>query len=1120
VTVAGSVHPLTRRAADLGAVNPDMELDGIVLNTGLSTAQQNDMETLLGALQNPASAQYHHWLTQEEFGARFGLSDADLDKVKGWLRSEGFTVERVASSRNAIYFRGTAGQVESAFHTQLRQYGLGQRTHFANATELQVPAGIAQVLLNVRGLNNFRLKPNVQRTSPKMKTEFTYAAGESFLTPGDWATIYDVLPIYSAGYDGTGSDVGVVGQTYAPQVDIDNFRQAAGLTATKLTYVCIDPVTSNCTGASAISTEGDLGEADLDIEWSGGIARNAMVHFVYAPYSDVNRTANSLGVFDALQYAVESYKVPGTGTVLPVISMSYTDCESSMYGSSGAIDSGYYNYIMSIGQQANSQGQTIVVASGDSGAAGCDAQGEAADVPAKYGAWVNVPDDSPNYTAVGGTALSGDSGDPSAYWDQTPEQVVTALQYIPETVWNECSGSGLAASGGGVSTVFPQPGWQQTPSGYLGASGRFVPDVAFAAAGGHNSYMYCSEDNDSAAYGKMCANGFWSSGGSEESVFYSVGGTSAATPSFAGMLTLLTQKYGPQGNLNPTLYKLAHNAATYSTVFHDITGGNNVVPCVAGSNGCANGLLGWNAGPGYDMATGLGSIDGWQLYVALGGPALAATNTSVTATNLSSLYLGQTATLTATVNSATAGSITGVVTFKVAGSAIGSAQLAGGTATLTVVASAANQWSTGPNTITAVFGGDADFAPSFGETTLTVLAAQATTATVMGKLNSVMAGGTTTLTAQVTSNGPGTITGTVTFSTQSVILGTASVINGSATLNDVTVNTACGLPPGADTIIASYGGDANFAASSGTATLTVTAMPVTTPLATTTTLAVTPGSATMGGAVTLTAGVTAATGGTQTGTQSVTQSVTQTVTQTGTVSFSVNGISIGYNLLVDGSATMGNLAVTAANGFTAGTNSITATYSGDTNFAGSSSAVATLLVTTLPATMTPAYSVATTTPSVTMKAGGSAEVGLTVTSSYYTGTVNFVVSCNSPAISASASSTGVSSGGNNTSTLTITATASAAKRAPGIPWKGGSVLFCAVLLGAPFRRRKRTYAVLLMAGAITLAGLAMACGGGGTSGVKPTPATGSQSYTVTLTPAGAPAGENPGVITIAVIVEQ
>jgi subtilase family serine protease len=949
VTVAGTVHPLTSRAIDLGAVDSGMQME-MSLNIGLSPAQKTEIEALLAAQQDPKSPQYHQWLTQEEYGARFGLTDSDLSKVTGWLAAQGFTVKRVSKSRNAIYFGGKAWQVESAFHTQLHQYKLNGETRFANATELQVPAGIASALQTVRGLNNFRLKPQVK---VKPEPQYTYSSTEHFLTPGDWATIYNVTSIYTAGYTGTGAHVGVVGQTYAPQADIDNFRSASGLAATKLSYVCIDTSVS-CTDSTSISTTGDLGEADLDIEWAGGIAKNATVDFVYAPYS------SQYGVFDALQYAVEQYTVPATSTVLPVLSMSYTDCEQTFVSSPGNID-----WVSAIGLEANLQGQTIVVASGDAGAFGCDY----GNYPASQGVSVSVPLDSPNYTGVGGTTLIGDESSPATYWNQTAGTVISAIKYIPETVWNDTSAAnGLSASGGGVSLYFPKPSWQPTPSGYSGTAGRFTPDVSFAASANYNGYMACSQDNNSAQYGTMCANGFFSSGTGQNSVFFVYGGTSAGTPSFAGMLTLLAQKYGPLGNVNPTLYNLA---AAQPAIFHDTTSGDNIVPCLTGTTGCSasidfNGVppaMGWQAIAGYDMATGLGSVNGGALYTALGGLAQTSVSSLAVSPSLVTINESYSFTLTATVTPTAA---TGTVSFTVNGVSLGTAVLNRGTATLsvTVTASAANGFSAGSNIITASYSGDATHLGANATATLTVQMPSSVTVTANPTVLAI--GGTTTLTATVT---PKTATGTVTF----------KVGNG--------------------------------------------------------------------------------------------------ISQSAIISGGIASLSIG---------------VTATNGFAAGTDAITATYNGDATYAASNTSTSVSL---------PGYTIATPANPASISAGGSASVTLNLTSiGGYAGTVSFPAITISPATSAvtvSASAATLASGGNGTSTVAITTTASAANHVPAAPWKsGGALVFCAVLLGAPFTlRRKRTLAVLLTALAISLAGFLMSCGGGGSGKA-------ARTYTVTLTPSG------------------
>ena len=910
VAMAGTVHPLTRRATDLGAVNPAMRMESLTLNTSLDAAGQTELATLLEAQQNAKSPQHHQWLTQEEYGARFGLTEADLNAVTGWLKQQGFTVTGVSQSRNAIYFGGTAGQVERAFETQLHNYELDGEQHFANATELRIPVELAGVVQSVRGLDNFRPKSNLHKIA--VTPDFTYSTTEHFLAPGDWATIYNLNPIYSAGYDGTGIHVGVVGQTYVEESEINNFSEAAGtwLWGPKLTYVCIS--TADCAVLKGISL-GDWVEADLDIEWAGGIARKAMVDYVYAAGDDTSQN-----VFDALQYAIQSYK-SSSGLVLPVISMSYTACETSLPLAQAKL-------FASIGMQANAQGQTLVVSSGDSGAAGCDAHGSSAVLTAVNGISAEAPVDSPNFTGVGGTQFSGDVSDPNLYWNQVADTLDSALSYIPETSWNETGTNGLIASGGGQSTLrngsvleFPLPSWQ---SGLIsGATGRMSPDVAFSAAE-HDGYMGCSDYFDGSKYGSMCTYGFYSSGGGDGSVFYSFFGTSLATPSFAGMLGMMVQSLGPLGNINPTLYKLAANAESYKTIFHDVTTGNNDVPCQAGTSGCVDGVMGYAAKTGYDMVTGLGSIDGAALFVALGGSNLRTTSTTV-AVSPNPVRLGDILMLTAQVTSIVAGTPTGNVVFKVGSKNLGTAAVSGGTAILSNVAmSAANGFSNGTNTITASYSGDANYGASSGTTQLTgSVAPFATSITVYEGPSPVLFGYTISIFTHLFPATFGlTPTGSVTFTVNGTNFATVVLSNGGVPdLDNVLVSTANGFSNGTDTITATYNGDSNFAASSGSTTLTVSGARFPT-----VTLAGTPPAPVKeGGTVAMAAYVSTVDPG----------------MPTGTVTFATGTALLGTVQYVDNPATLSGVVATEANGLGYGTDTVTVSYSGDANFLPSSASV-------------------------------------------------------------------------------------------------------------------------------------------------------------------------------------
>lgn len=940
-TIAGTVHPLTQRATDLGPVDAKMRMDSMTMNVSLSPAQQKELNELLEAQQDPNSPQYHQWLTQKQFGARFGLSDADLGSIKSWLAAQGFKVKSVSSSRNAITFSGTPSQVVSAFHTQLRQYGLNGEVHFANATALRIPLALAAVMVNVRGLNNFRPKANINRVS---KPQFTTYSGDHFLAPGDWATIYDVTPIYTAGFTGLGAHVGVVGQTYVPQADIDHFRTAAGLTSTKLNYQCIS--SADCTDVAGTSTDGDLSESDLDIEWAGGIAKNATVDFIYASHSDTTQD-----VFDALQYAVQQYNVGGA--VVPVLSMSYESCEQEISPSDAS-------YFLNLAQQANAQGQTIVVSAGDSGAAGCDPHGDPSTLDSTWGLSVGVPADIPNVTGVGGTIFSDPN--PAPYWSTSTTVVNTALQYIPEVAWNETGSGGLIAGGGGVSTFFPTPSWQWAPGNFTGTAGRFVPDVSFTASWDHDAYLVCSQVDNSTTYGTTCTNGFLSS----LDYFWFNGGTSASAPSFAGMLTLLSQKYGPLGNVNQTLYSLASNPTTYASVFHDVTSGNNIVPCVAGVIGCVGGELGYQATAGYDLATGLGSINGGALYSAMATVSKLSESSVVLTSTSGSLAMGETTTLTATVSSTLSGTITGTVTFASGNVILGSATIANGAATLSgVQIIPANGFVAGTTDfLTANYSGDATLAASIGSMTLAVAPLPTTTTTVTVFPTSVTLGSPVTLSASVSAAASGPINGTVTFNSQRGTVGTVTLANNTATLSNITTSIANGFIVGSDTMTASYNGDPmNFASSSGTTTLAVAGTPTTTSIVT-----VFPPTLALNGTITLTAQVAspALTG------------------MTGTVTFKVGSATLGTAPVISGAATLSNVYLSISNGFLAGPNAIIANYSGDSTFASSS---CTTNVTLLQQGTMPIVSVSAT--SVTW--GATVSVNAYISPGGATGTVTFAV---------------------------------------------------------------------------------------------------------------------------------
>jgi Pro-kumamolisin, activation domain len=588
MTLQANTHPLARAQYDQGRVDPSLKIERITILFQQTAAQKADLDALLAAQQNPTSPSFHQWLTPAQFGDRFGIAQADLQKVTAWLQGHGLTIVETPESKNFLVFDGTAAQVESAFHLEMHNYATSDRKFYANSGEPSVPASLFAVVAGFRGLNNYRLKPrSIQKHSLSgiPQPNFTSAiSGNHFVAPGDFAEIYDLNPLYSIPIDGTGQKIVIVGQSNIVLADIASFRTASGLPPN----VPIVTLVPTSTDPGVLNSTGDDVESSIDIEWSGAVARNATIHFVYS----------GNGVFDAFQYAVSQ-------NYAPVISISYGGCEPTF--SSSDIDA-----LVAIAQQANSQGITIVSSVGDGGATDCD--GSLGNFPAILGLNVDVPGSLPYVTGVGGTEFNEGSG---TYWTQAngTDVLTSALSYIPEQAWNDSSSAnGLSAGGGGASSVFGKPTWQ-TGTGVPNDGARDVPDISLNASPAHDPYLFCSQfiPQGSTTFTSSCLKGtFRYSDNSLEAA----GGTSFGAPTFAGIMALINQMTGSagQGNVNYILYPLA---ASSSTTFHDVTTGNNTSPCQQGTQDCPNGgAIGFNAGTGYDQATGLGSIYAFNLVTA------------------------------------------------------------------------------------------------------------------------------------------------------------------------------------------------------------------------------------------------------------------------------------------------------------------------------------------------------------------------------------------------------------------------------------------------------------------------------------------------------------------------
>jgi subtilase family serine protease len=579
--LAGHVHPLATPEYDRGPLDPATKLTYMTLFVRRTAEQQSDLDGLIKQQLDLASPLFHRWLTPEQFAERFGARQEALDRLTAWLQSSGFSDLKVSRGRDYIVFNGTAGQVEAAMQTQIHRYDLNGEVHFANREAPSVPEDLGPLVAGFRGLNDFTPKPFYRRgagrpikmagTPPRPQFYEADFPGVNILAPDDLAAIYNINALYRSGIDGSGQSIAIAGASDINMGDIESFRALFGLPFN-------DPQKILVPGSDdpGFNDADAMGEADLDLEWSGAVARNATFFYVY-----------STDAFLSALYAIDQ-------ALAPVLSYSFGGCELRATQSEVAM-------LMAEAEKAVVEGITWIAASGDAGAAGCESQ-NAGFTSAITRMNPNLPASLPYVTGVGGSEFNEGSG---AYWSNTlgPNGGST-LGYIPEGGWTDESFiiandlNGFASSGGGASWLFSKPAWQSDP-GVPNDNARDVPDVAVTASWYHD------------AYALITAGSFMPSGG-----------TSAAAPVFAGMTSLINQylnQHGAQrsnglGLINPTLYSLAGSAPA---AFHDITRGSNIVPCVPQSTqDCTSGFMGYRAGPGYDQVTGLGSVDAYALALS------------------------------------------------------------------------------------------------------------------------------------------------------------------------------------------------------------------------------------------------------------------------------------------------------------------------------------------------------------------------------------------------------------------------------------------------------------------------------------------------------------------------
>ncbi|HTX76790.1 MAG TPA: Ig-like domain repeat protein [Terracidiphilus sp.] len=911
--VTNGVHPLATRQNDEGRVSGAQVFQRMVLLLEGSKAQEQELQQLLAAQQDPSSPEYHHWLTPAEFGRRFGPSQHDLAAVTGWLKAQGFTVEPAPNGRRYLVFTGMSAQVENAFQTEMHRYAVNGKTYVANAQPASVPKALAGVVRSVASLTSFH--PMLPQSWPAETKQFQIQQGVAATGPADLAAIYDAAPLNQAGVEGQGESVALIEESNIDLTDLSDFRTVTGLPAANVNVIVNGP------DPGLLWYDGEEFEAISDVEYAGAMAPKATLNVVVSESTEFTQ-----GILLSLFYAVDN-------VVSPVTSLSYGGCETlndSYYpGVPQAYSAAY--------EQGAAEGISHFVSSGDYGGDACLGLGYSAG----YG--VNAIGDSPWNVSVGGTEFI--MPDPDAYF---PPPNYTATGYIPESTWNDYEnpedGRPLAGNGG-VSINFTKPAWQTGP-GVPADGQRDVPDVSLLA-GDNLYYLTCEKD-----LGYDCADGY---GGG-------VIGTSLAAPNWAAIQTLVNQKngvVGGVGNPNPAYYRLAAGA---NSPFHDITAGDTKVPDFNGD------MVGYIATPGFDLATGLGSVDVNALAAAWQPPTGSGTAAVSLSTNVQQIVHGAALTATISVTASGGKTPTGDVVLMADGQGAAQVTLSSGAASFQFGPTTGVTLPGGSYNLTTHYAGDANFAPADSSATALVVDAEATATTATTAPGPIPFGEALTVSAAAIGATSGqTVPGTYTFTAGGKTLGTAPIAatgdrfasaNAGVTAN-LTLSGAQSLPAGMYSIVAaSPAAGASFLASTSTpVTVTVSKAPVL--------VALTPDHTTppLHSTVNLLATVENLYG--------------YQAPLTGTVDFFDGSTKIGSGTLPSSASTSGSYNVTVAVEFTtAGVHALTAKYEGDANDLANTSGIADVTVSTKSGTsltiIGPGFALATTPTEITADVAGDA----------------------------------------------------------------------------------------------------------------------------------------------------
>jgi hypothetical protein len=651
--LAGNTRPEARNPSNYqGAVPNNLPMPHMMLQLRRPLAQEQALQGLIDQLHDPQSPNFHQWRSASEIGAEFGPAASDIQAASVWLQQQGFTIDSVLSNQMTIDFSGTAGQVRTAFQTDIQYLNIDNTTRFANTNDPSIPAALAPAVAGIVSLNNIPPKPMFQRQQAQY-TPAGYGCGPAFafqcylLTPPDLAKIYNFNPVFSSGNTGQGQTIYLIEATdLYTNNDWTTFRSTFGIPVSSYPGASLTTVhPGNC----AHDVNGADGEAILDAQYASAAAPSAAIVI-----------ASCENLLFAIQTLVNSATPPA------IMSISYGECEA---GLGTANNQAFYAAY----QTGVAGGMSIYVSAGDGGAAGCDNHDTATD--ATQGIAVSGFASTPYNVAVGGTDFSDTySATTSTYWSSANTTTFgSALSYIPEIPWNDSCGSQLFATHFGISLTYgssgfcnsstassdgflrigagsggpsscatsscqgwAKPSWQAGVLGLPADGVRDLPDVSLFSGGawGH-FYIFCLSATANGGNGCTGAPITWNG----------ASGTSFASPIWAGIQALVNHHAGgaAQGNPNYRFYALAgkeYGAGGSSTcnasnglsvgtacIFYDVTLGDNDVPCQTGSPNCyrPSGTYGvlststsvyqpsFRSQTGWDFATGIGSVNVYNL---------------------------------------------------------------------------------------------------------------------------------------------------------------------------------------------------------------------------------------------------------------------------------------------------------------------------------------------------------------------------------------------------------------------------------------------------------------------------------------------------------------------------